>query len=79
MLSNKTVNNLIYDRFFLEKTFNTNTMLLFSKKEIEWLIGFLKLPVDASVVDVACGSGRHLKAFLDLGYCPYGIDASPDW
>lgn len=78
MLSNKSVNNTIYDSFFLEKTFNAPEMLEFSKTEIEWLVSELKFKKSAEILDVACGSGRHLKAFVDLGYRPSGLDRSPD-
>ena len=77
MLSNKTLNNLVYDNFFLEQTFNSPTMLLHSKKEIEWLTSFLNLSKTSRILDVACGSGRHLKAFVDLGYSHFGLDTSP--
>lgn len=78
MLSNKSINNTIYDSFFLEKTFNAPEMLAFSKSEIEWLTAELKLSKSAKILDVACGSGRHLKAFVSLGFKPIGLDRSPD-
>lgn len=53
-------------------------MLAFSKTEIEWLAAELNLSKSAKILDVACGSGRHLKAFVDLGYKPFGLDRSPD-
>ena len=78
MLSNKSINNTIYDSFFLDQTFNSPQMLSFSKSEIEWLVIELNLSKSAKIIDVACGSGRHLKAFIDLGYKPFGLDRSPD-
>ncbi len=78
MLSNKTQNNAVYDSFFLEQTFNSPQMQAHSKKEVEWLTSKINLPKTATILDVACGSGRHLKAFVELGYRPHGLDTSPD-
>jgi 2-polyprenyl-3-methyl-5-hydroxy-6-metoxy-1,4-benzoquinol methylase len=30
----------------------------------------------ARILDLGCGGGRDLKAFVELGFCPVGIDAS---
>ena len=49
-----------------------------SKKEIEWITNRITLPKTATILDVACGSGRHLKAFVELDYKPHGLDTSPD-
>jgi SAM-dependent methyltransferase len=35
-------------------------------------------PAGSSVLDIGCGSGRDLKILLDMGYDPYGIDASAE-
>lgn len=78
MLSNKSVNDSIYDTYFLEQTFNSAAMLKFSNSEISWLINELKLNSKARIIDVACGSGRHLKAFTELGYSPVGVDTSSE-
>ncbi|MFZ3228972.1 MAG: class I SAM-dependent methyltransferase [Pseudobdellovibrio sp.] len=78
MLSNNTINNALYDDFFLEQTFNSPKMIAHSKNEIAWLTNKLKLKKESSIMDVACGAGRHLKAFVELGYMPNGIDSSPD-
>jgi SAM-dependent methyltransferase len=34
------------------------------------------LPVNGKILDAGCGSGRDLKAFKELGFEVYGIDAS---
>ena len=40
---------------------------------------FLKhIPVGGSILDAGCGSGRDLKAFIDLGYRGEGFDASSE-
>jgi SAM-dependent methyltransferase len=36
------------------------------------------LPPGASVLDIACGAGRHMKWFSDLGHQVTGIDRSPE-
>lgn len=70
------IKNFIYDDFFLNNTFNTAEMISFSKKEVEWLTRFLDLETHSRILDVACGSGRHLKPFVDLGFSPVGVDSS---
>ncbi|RYF39603.1 MAG: class I SAM-dependent methyltransferase, partial [Comamonadaceae bacterium] len=32
----------------------------------------------ATVLDVACGAGRHLRWFLDLKHPVVGVDRAPD-
>jgi SAM-dependent methyltransferase len=36
------------------------------------------VPPGAAVLDVACGSGRHLRWFRDLGHPVTGIDRAPE-
>ena len=36
------------------------------------------LPAGASVLDIACGSGRHMKWLANLGHQVTGIDRSPE-
>lgn len=36
------------------------------------------LPPSATVLDIACGRGRHMKWFSDLGHQVTGIDRSPE-
>ena len=35
------------------------------------------LPPQAQVLDVACGSGRHMAYFQQLGHSPTGLDRDP--
>ena len=71
--------NNIYDQFFLQHTFNSNALKAAAEKEIEWLIRHLKnLNKESKILDVACGSGRHLLALVNQGFSPLGIDNSPD-
>ena len=48
------------------------------KNQTERQIGFLKRHLKPSgyVLDVACGSGRHLIALSEAGYCMVGLDIS---
>lgn len=39
-----------------------------------WVRRFSSLPPDGSILDVACGTGRHARLFLDLGRHVVGID-----
>jgi SAM-dependent methyltransferase len=43
---------------------------------IETLIRYLQPPKGCSMVDVACGKGRHSKALADMGFDVTGIDLS---
>lgn len=36
------------------------------------------LPAGCSVLDVACGHGRHMRHFAELGHLVTGIDRNPD-
>ncbi len=36
------------------------------------------LPPDATVLDLACGSGRHMKWFAQRGHAVTGVDRSPE-
>ncbi|SKA07404.1 class I SAM-dependent methyltransferase [Sediminibacterium ginsengisoli] len=43
---------------------------------INTLIGYLKPAAAATMLDVACGKGRHSKALADMGFDVTGIDLS---
>lgn len=45
---------------------------------IERLIAYLKPENGSRILDVACGKGRHSKAFADMGFDVTGIDLSPE-
>lgn len=47
-----------------------------AKRFVLNLTKFLALPVGASVLDMACGRGRHSQQFNELGYDVTGIDLS---
>ena len=45
--------------------------------QVEWVDGWReKLALPRTVLDLACGTGRHLVRFEELGYACHGIDAS---
>ncbi|MEJ3959521.1 class I SAM-dependent methyltransferase [Brachymonas sp. G13] len=44
-----------------------------------WIRRFTPLiPAGTQVLDVACGSGRHMRWLAQQGYQPLGIDRNPD-
>jgi SAM-dependent methyltransferase len=45
---------------------------------INKLISYLNPPQNATMLDVACGKGRHSKALSDMGYDVTGIDLAID-
>ena len=51
---------------------------LLTKNQTQRQIDFLKgqLKPDGCVLDVACGTGRHLIALAEAGYCMVGLDVS---
>lgn len=45
----------------------------------EWVCRWTHLlHPDATVLDVACGAGRHLRWFRSQGYTVAGVDRSPE-
>lgn len=51
----------------------------FTKKEVDFLIDAAKKYTETDVssfLDIACGTGRHLKELTSRGYSGFGIDAS---
>jgi SAM-dependent methyltransferase len=44
---------------------------------IDRLLDFLRPPAFSSMLDVACGRGRHARILADRGYDTTGIDLSP--
>jgi 2-polyprenyl-3-methyl-5-hydroxy-6-metoxy-1,4-benzoquinol methylase len=45
---------------------------------IHKLIAYLQPPANSSMLDVACGRGRHSKTLASMGFNVTGIDISPD-
>lgn len=43
---------------------------------IDKLLEYLRPPVDATMLDVACGTGRHARYLAERGYTVTGIDLS---
>jgi 2-polyprenyl-3-methyl-5-hydroxy-6-metoxy-1,4-benzoquinol methylase len=51
----------------------------FTKKEVDFLIDAASSHADIKIesfLDIACGTGRHLKGLAQRGYSGFGIDAS---
>jgi cyclopropane fatty-acyl-phospholipid synthase-like methyltransferase len=46
-------------------------------REAEAISGFLDLPPEAEILDLACGQGRHAVALAQRGYRVTGLDLSP--
>ncbi|RSZ33755.1 MULTISPECIES: class I SAM-dependent methyltransferase [unclassified Variovorax] len=45
----------------------------------EWIVRWSHLlPSDATVLDVACGAGRHMQWFAGRGHAVTGVDRSPE-
>jgi SAM-dependent methyltransferase len=45
----------------------------------EWIVRWSHLlAADATVLDVACGSGRHMQWFAGRGHSVTGVDRSPE-
>ncbi|MFI5135117.1 MAG: class I SAM-dependent methyltransferase [Chitinophagales bacterium] len=47
-----------------------------AERFLDVLLGYLKLPPNASVLDVACGTGRYSMFLADRGFNAIGIDLS---
>ncbi len=78
MQSNKTINNSLYDQFLLEKTFNSAEMKNLARSEVNWVIEQAQITKETKILDVACGSGRHLMSFVEFGFLPFGVDYSSE-
>lgn len=76
MKSNKYAIDALYDSFFLNQTFDSVQLFNQAKKEVDWVVSSTKLAKGSEVIDVGCGSGRHLRAFLDHNFICKGIDLS---
>jgi SAM-dependent methyltransferase len=50
-----------------------------TRQEADFLEAVLGLPAGASVLDLACGGGRHSLELAARGYRPTGVDISPEF
>lgn len=79
MQSNKNINDKLYDQFFLEQTFNSSNLKAQAKTDMQWLVSKIDIDKNAKIFDIGCGTGRHLRALLDLNFAnAHGVDFSED-
>ena len=50
-----------------------------TRQEVDFLEKVLRLPAGASIVDLACGGGRHCLELSGRGYRLTGVDISPEF
>ena len=76
--------NIMGDKAWYKDWFNSHYYhLLYQHRDeeealqfIHTLIGYLKPEPGSTMLDVACGKGRHSKALADMGFDVTGIDLS---
>ncbi|MCQ6558534.1 class I SAM-dependent methyltransferase [Paenibacillus mendelii] len=68
---------------WFERSFGSDYMIVYRHRnweqaacEVQRMAGWLGLPVDAQVLDIGCGMGRHALALAELGFKVTGIDLS---
>ena len=61
--------NSLYERIFLPSMIDT-------EKEIDYLINFAQITQKDRIIDIACGTGRHVLAFNRRGFSADGVDIS---
>ncbi|HTL52897.1 MAG TPA: class I SAM-dependent methyltransferase [Planctomycetota bacterium] len=49
-----------------------------AEQEMRFLLSTLQLPASAKVLDLCCGSGRHLRIMIEHGLQAEGLDLSAD-
>ena len=81
-------NNISFSDYSKEKNYYTqlsplfdamNSRTDFTQKEVDFLISTTKKFIGTkqpSFLDIACGTGRHLKGISEKGYSGIGVDAS---
>jgi SAM-dependent methyltransferase len=49
-----------------------------AERAVALIVGSVKLPAGAPVLDLACGAGRHVEHLRDAGFRAFGLDLSHD-
>jgi SAM-dependent methyltransferase len=61
---------------FQKGAYDRNAFALGTAQEVQFLTGALDLPEGARIVDVGCGTGRHVRALAAAGFWCVGVDIS---
>ena len=80
---NKNVHNQTHMTNWFEKWFDENYLRLYhhrnskdAEEQVQLIINTLHPDKNNSILDLACGEGRHCMLFHKKGYCIRGIDLS---
>lgn len=66
----------MYDEFFAAMTIGSKAWTARSKKEADFILKLLELPIGSKILDLPCGTGRHSVLFAKQGYKVLGLDIS---
>ena len=66
----------VADRIFLDTTRRFSAPRL-AELDVRTALALAQVEPGKSIADLGCGYGRHLRAFVEQGYAPLGIDRSP--
>lgn len=68
----------LYDTLFAKIGLDSKEMHSRAEKEARFVARATRLPTDATILDIPCGTGRHAKALSKLGYAVTGVDINSD-
>ena len=58
--------------------YNRNPFTQHTKAEVDFILSLFKLPQNARILDIGCGTGRHSIEFAKRGYEVTGFDFTPE-